>query len=91
MDIPIRRVGNSLGVIVPKRVLEHWGLAEGSVVSLTADGITFGGQSAAVSAEAIWQDKRRRQARDHATTEPMRRSFFTAEIARGALIDGSPL
>lgn len=39
MKIPIRRIGNSLGVIVPRAVLEQWGLAEGDSLELTSAGI----------------------------------------------------
>lgn len=35
MDITIRRVGNSLGVIIPKHVLESWGVGEGDHLVLT--------------------------------------------------------
>jgi antitoxin component of MazEF toxin-antitoxin module len=35
MKIEIRRVGNSLGVIVPKFALDSWGLGEGDYLELT--------------------------------------------------------
>jgi antitoxin component of MazEF toxin-antitoxin module len=35
MKLTIRRVGNSLGVIVPKHTLEEWGVGEGDQLELT--------------------------------------------------------
>jgi len=39
MKLTIRRVGNSLGVIIPKRSLDSWGLREGDHLELTGGGI----------------------------------------------------
>lgn len=39
MKLSIRRVGNSLGVILPKSVLGAWGLGEGDALELTERGI----------------------------------------------------
>lgn len=39
MKITIRRVGNSLGVILPKTTLDAWGLGEGDVLDLTERGL----------------------------------------------------
>jgi antitoxin component of MazEF toxin-antitoxin module len=39
MKLTIRRIGNSLGVILPKAVLATWGLGEGDVLELTDRGI----------------------------------------------------
>jgi antitoxin component of MazEF toxin-antitoxin module len=39
MKILIRRIGNSLGVIVPRPVLARWGLEAGDSLDLTPDGI----------------------------------------------------
>jgi len=39
MRVAVRRIGNSLGVIVPKPVLESWGVGEGDELELTARGI----------------------------------------------------
>lgn len=39
MRLTIRRIGNSLGVIVPKAALDAWGLGEGDTLELTARGI----------------------------------------------------
>jgi len=38
MKVAVRRIGNSLGVIVPKPVLESWGVGEGDELELTARG-----------------------------------------------------
>ena len=42
MKIRLRRIGNSLGVIVPRSSLELWGLVEGDSLDLSADGIRPG-------------------------------------------------
>lgn len=34
MKVRIRRVGNSLGVLIPKATLDEWGLGEGDMVDL---------------------------------------------------------
>lgn len=39
MRIRIRRVGNSLGVLLPKPMLEAWGVGEGDELELTERGI----------------------------------------------------
>lgn len=39
MRLTIRRIGNSLGVIVPKSALDAWGLGEGDTLELTTRGI----------------------------------------------------
>jgi antitoxin component of MazEF toxin-antitoxin module len=39
MKIAIRRIGNSLGVIVPKTILDAWGAGEGDQLEVTARGI----------------------------------------------------
>src|SRR5919109_175652 len=39
MRLRIRRIGNSLGVIVPKATLDSWGLGEGDSLELTARAI----------------------------------------------------
>jgi antitoxin component of MazEF toxin-antitoxin module len=38
MKIPLRRIGNSLGVIVPKVALDAWGVSEGDFLELTERG-----------------------------------------------------
>lgn len=39
MKIRIRRVGNSLGVLLPKALLDAWGVGEGDELELTERGI----------------------------------------------------
>jgi antitoxin component of MazEF toxin-antitoxin module len=39
MDLVLRRIGNSLGVIIPRQLLEAWGLGEGNVLHASAAGI----------------------------------------------------
>ena len=39
MKLVIRRIGNSLGVIIPRRSLESWGMREGDCLELTESGI----------------------------------------------------
>jgi antitoxin component of MazEF toxin-antitoxin module len=39
MKLRIRRIGNSLGVILPRTMLDSWGLGEGDHLNLAEDGI----------------------------------------------------
>jgi hypothetical protein len=39
MKIPLRRIGNSLGVILPKAMLDTWRLGEGEHLNLTERGL----------------------------------------------------
>ena len=39
MKLELRRIGNSLGVIVPKRALQNWGVGEGDHLELGERGI----------------------------------------------------
>ena len=39
MKLLVRRVGNSLGVILPKSVLDEWGVSEGDTLNVTERGI----------------------------------------------------
>jgi antitoxin component of MazEF toxin-antitoxin module len=39
MKIRVRRVGNSLGILIPKATLESWGIGEGDELELGAQGI----------------------------------------------------
>ncbi len=39
MKLTVRRVGNSLGVILPKNTLDAWGIGEGDHLELTERGI----------------------------------------------------
>jgi antitoxin component of MazEF toxin-antitoxin module len=40
MKLTVRRIGNSLGVIIPKDVLERWGVPEGGALELGERGIS---------------------------------------------------
>jgi hypothetical protein len=39
MKVPLRRIGNSLGVLIPKATLESWGLRAGDSLNLTERGL----------------------------------------------------
>lgn len=39
MKLPLRRIGNSLGVIIPRTTLDAWGVGEGDPLELTERGI----------------------------------------------------
>ena len=39
MKIPLRRIGNSLGVLIPKPTLDAWGLGEGDAMELSEGGL----------------------------------------------------
>jgi len=39
MKVPLRRIGNSLGVLLPKTTLDAWGLSEGDALDLTERGL----------------------------------------------------
>ena len=39
MKVPLRRIGNSLGILLPKTTLESWGLREGDSLNLTERGL----------------------------------------------------
>ena len=39
MKLELRRIGNSLGVIVPKQTLRNWGVGEGDCLKLSERGI----------------------------------------------------
>jgi hypothetical protein len=39
MKVPLRRIGNSLGVLLPKATLDAWGLGEGDALDLTERGL----------------------------------------------------
>ncbi|MBS0398206.1 MAG: hypothetical protein JSR95_05945 [Proteobacteria bacterium] len=58
MKVTIRRVGNSLGVILPRTVLARWGVGEGESLELTGRGIRP--RSPARSANE-WLDEHKRR------------------------------
>jgi antitoxin component of MazEF toxin-antitoxin module len=39
MKIPLRRIGNSIGVILPKATLDAWGVGEGDTLDLSEKGL----------------------------------------------------
>lgn len=39
MRVVVRRIGNSLGAIIPKQILDAWGIGEGDRLELTVDGM----------------------------------------------------
>jgi antitoxin component of MazEF toxin-antitoxin module len=39
MKIPLRRIGNSIGVILPKATLDAWGVSEGDMLELSERGL----------------------------------------------------
>ena len=39
MKVPLRRIGNSLGVLLPKATLDAWGLGEGDALELNQRGL----------------------------------------------------
>jgi len=57
MRLTLRKIGNSLGVIIPKAALEAWGLTEGDHLQLSASGIAPGPTLS--SHEALDELKRR--------------------------------
>ena len=59
MRLTIRRIGNSLGVIVPKATLETWGVAEGDYLELTDRSIRPPTRSAIPSHEILDEHKRK--------------------------------
>ncbi len=39
MKVPLRRIGNSLGVLLPRATLDAWGLGEGDALELSERGL----------------------------------------------------
>lgn len=58
MKLTIRRIGNSLGIIIPRAALDHWGLREGDRFELTERGIRPP-VAAAASHEMLDEHKRK--------------------------------
>jgi len=59
MKLTLRRIGNSLGVIIPKSALEAWGLGEGDQLRLTPNGIV---PAASVPAHEMLDELKRKHA-----------------------------
>jgi len=66
MKLAVRRIGNSLGVIVPRRVLNDWGIGEGDFLQLTASGIA----------------PRRRRQSGHAKLDDLKRAISAEILSR---------
>jgi antitoxin component of MazEF toxin-antitoxin module len=66
MKLTVRRIGNSLGVIVPRKALNEWGLREGDALELTSDGIRA----------------RRPRRSGHARLDDLKRAISAEVIAR---------
>lgn len=58
MKLALRRIGNSLGVILPKTKLDEWGLVEGDSLELTEHGVRVS-RRAGFSHEELDELKRR--------------------------------
>jgi antitoxin component of MazEF toxin-antitoxin module len=50
MKLELRRIGNSLGIIVPKQALQNWGVGEGDYLELGERGIRPVSKSGALQA-----------------------------------------
>ncbi len=66
MKLTVRRIGNSLGLIVPRKVLDAWGVGEGDSLELTPGGI---------------RPRRARRA-GHAELDELKRALSAEVIAR---------
>ncbi|HXO65793.1 MAG TPA: hypothetical protein VN882_13965 [Steroidobacteraceae bacterium] len=44
MKVPLRRIGNSLGVILPRSTLDAWGVGEGDALELSEHGLRPSGR-----------------------------------------------
>jgi len=66
MKLTVRRIGNSLGVIVPGKALKDWGIREGDSLELTADGIR----------------PRRRQRSGHVRLDDLKKAISAEVISR---------
>ena len=67
MKLAIRRVGNSLGVIIPRPTRKVWGVGEGDALELTERGIRPAAQGAGFS---------------HRTLDELKRSIALAVLRR---------
>jgi len=67
MKLAIRRIGNSLGVIIPRTALDAWGVAEGDTLELTGRGIRPASPGAGLS---------------HRTLDELKRSIALAVLRR---------
>lgn len=58
MKLTIRRIGNSLGVIIPRTALDAWGIGEGDALALTEHGIRPAARGAGLSHHRLDELKR---------------------------------
>jgi len=58
MKLAIRRVGNSLGVIIPRTALQAWGIGEGDALELTERGMHPAPQGAGIPHQTLDELKR---------------------------------
>src|SRR5258706_15747304 len=47
MKAPLRRIGNSIGIIIPKPILDAWNMREGNALHVSVEGIFPGNRMAA--------------------------------------------
>ncbi|MGO9950096.1 MAG: hypothetical protein ACLPWG_25055 [Steroidobacteraceae bacterium] len=66
MKLELRRIGNSLGIIVPKETLQNWGIGEGDYLNLSERGIRPASKAGA----------------SHAMLDELKRSLSLAVIRR---------
>lgn len=57
--ICVRRIGNSLGIIIPRAVLEVWGISEGDALELTERGLRVPAAATASTHAALDEHKRK--------------------------------
>jgi antitoxin component of MazEF toxin-antitoxin module len=67
MKLKVRRIGNSLGVIIPRTALDAWGIGEGDALALTRHGIRPAARGAGLS---------------HRTLDELKRSIALAVLRR---------
>jgi len=66
MKLTVRRIGNSLGLIIPRRALRAWGVGEGDALELTPDAIR----------------PRRPRRSGHAALDELKRAISAEVVAR---------
>jgi len=82
MKLELRRIGNSLGVIVPKEALQNWGVGEGDYLELGERGIRPASKSAA--SQAMLDELKRKLASEVASrfTPNLIRAHSLANLSR---------
>jgi antitoxin component of MazEF toxin-antitoxin module len=69
MDTVLRRIGNSLGVIIPKAILDSWKVREGDRLRVSAEGVFPAGRA---EAHEVTDEQKRRLAAAVASRFPPR-------------------